>query len=86
MKPEPLKGKIKRNGASLDYPVDIDKHIKSAVEWLKNKLNETEMLTDEKGAYISNSMDLPTALKIVNKAFEDVMKKDLEGGKDEMYY
>jgi len=54
--------------------------IKSAVEWLKSKLNETEMLTDENGSYIPNSLDLPTVLGIIDQAFPDLQDSE-KGGK-----
>ena len=94
---EPLKGK--EGYVQFWEIVDLDKirecnhtakvfeaeDVKSAVEWLKSKLTETEMLTDETGAYIPNSLDTPTVLGIIDKAFEDVALNSVKatGDKDE---
>ncbi len=86
MKPEPLKDKVfyfdnlvfgmgKPKDQFVLPKVNLE-DIKSAVEWLKQELNNPElMLLDEDGNIIPSSLDLPNALKIINKAFQDVIKK-----------
>ncbi len=80
MNPEPLKGKglwskdemIKWNDQKQEYS---EKDIKSAVEWLKDKINYQEInkyksLT--KGLCLN---DIEIINNFIDKAFEDVMKK-----------
>ncbi len=49
---------------SKEYTVSINRDIKSAVEWLKEQLIEDELF-----------VDLAHIIRIVDKAFEDVIKK-----------
>ena len=70
MKPEPLKGKrINRRGINYYYHTDI----KSAVEWLKYKIQPNALITGnkEKTALIC---DVQQIIDLIDKAFEDVVK------------
>jgi len=82
MKPEPLKNKkirsflknskeqVKSDGYYRNYFNFVD--IKSAVEWLKEEIPLVLACTIEKKL---EKLDIDNLLLIVDKAFEDVIKK-----------
>ena len=67
MKPEPLKNKTQSHCERRDltdrHDIHDDTDIKSAVEWLKDRINKHKLWRNE---YIES---------LIDKAFEDVIKK-----------
>ena len=80
MKPEPLKNKKLTSLGTSPYVMNKDnivffeKDIKSAVEWLKEKLD-----SESEGSKVAYSerknIDLEITKNLINKAFEDVVKE-----------
>jgi len=81
MKPEPLKDKIfwakyihyeKNDKKQIDIPVIQERHIKSAVEWLKEKMWELIETDDDYTSYEPDEL-LFDVSRLIDKAFEDVV-------------
>ena len=77
MKPEPLKGKT--HNADNEYFEENTKvfkteDIKSAVEWLKQEIDKEVMEEYEKHNYCYGKWLIEEINKIIDKAFEDVVK------------
>ena len=63
MKPEPLKNKIKREGHVLEYPENIDQHIKSACEFFLRYKDNPDLLEEEYPEFAND----PFLVKLYNR-------------------
>jgi len=89
MKAEPLKGKLMYSTYHGNIKVASELEIKSSVEWLKTEIKKTiKLRQDVEDAFYKNCdlsgadsyqkqrEDLEWCIKMIDKAFEDVMKDE----------
>ena len=74
MKPEPLKDKMFLDTPE-DYKIFSYEDIKSAVEWLKREINLDTTYREIGTDFTFSEVEVFLIHKFINKAFEDVMKK-----------